>query len=190
VKTARALAITAAGAGAGLAGYLGLVTGAVTVDLGVGRRVRPLGPIEVIIEAPRHLVYEAACAPYAVRQTRAMREKVQVLERGQGMVLAAHRTPLGAFLGRPLAATTTETVTFTPPELIGFRLLRGPVPHVAETFRLTELEPRRTRLRYEGELGTDLWALGERWGGLVAGIWEETVRGSLDQIKAEAERLA
>jgi hypothetical protein len=36
----------------------------------------------------------ARCAaPYANRQTRAMREKVEILERAGQMVLAAHRTP-------------------------------------------------------------------------------------------------
>jgi len=172
----------AAAGGAGL--YLCAVTGAVTVDLGIGRRLRPLGPIEVTIAAPRQRVYDAATAPYAVRPTRAMREKVQVLDRGEGMLLAAHRTPIG---GR-LVATTTETVTFDPPRRIGFRLLRGPVPYVTEVFDLEEVEAGVTLLRYEGELGTDLWALGERWGSVVARTWEETVRGSLAQIKAAAER--
>lgn len=184
MRTTRVAALTGLGvAGAGGL-YLGLVTGALTLDIGIGRRVRPLGPIEVTIAAPRQQVYAAATAPYAVRQTRAMREKVQVLERGEGMVLAAHRTPLG---GR-LTAVTTETVTFDPPARIGFRLLRGPVPHVVETFELSETGAGQTLLRYEGELGTDLWAFGERWGNLVAGTWEDTVRASLAQIKAEAER--
>ncbi len=63
-----------------------------------------------------------------------MAEKVQILERGDGMVLAAHRTPVGG----GLVAVTVETVTFNPPERIGFRLVRGPVPYVAETFELEE----------------------------------------------------
>jgi hypothetical protein len=29
-----------------------------------------------------------------------------------------------------------ETVRFTPPERVDFRLVRGPVPHVVETFLL------------------------------------------------------
>ncbi len=36
-----------------------------------------------------------------------------------------------------------------------------------------------TILRYDGELGTDLWALGEGWGILVARTWENTVRGRI-----------
>jgi hypothetical protein len=188
---ALALATLAAGSAGAFTGlYLGLVTGALTLDLGVGRRIRPLGPIEVAIEAPREVVYDVATAPYAARPTQAMREKVTVLERGPGLVLAAHRTPVGSLLGRPLTATTTETVGLEPPERMKFRLLRGPVPHVIETFQFIEIHANATLLRYEGELGTDLWALGQRWGDLVAKTWEDTVRGSLDQIKSEGERRA
>jgi hypothetical protein len=64
------------------------------------------------------------------------------------------------------------------------------VPHVIETFQFIEIHANATLLRYEGELGTDLWALGQPWGDLVAKTWEDTVRGSLDQIKSEGERRA
>lgn len=135
-------------AGTATATYLGLVTGRLSVDLGVGRRMRPLGPLVVDIVAPREVVYAAATAPYAQRQTRAMREKVQILDRADGMVLAAHRTPIGG----GLVAITVETVTFEPPARIGFRLVRGPVPFVAETFELTDIPV---------ETGTG--ALWDRW---------------------------
>jgi hypothetical protein len=72
-------------------------------------------------------------------------------------------------------ATTVETVRFTRPERVDFRLVRGPVPHVVEQFQLTE-QPLGTRLEYIGELGTDLWTLGERWGAAVAHRWEQAVR--------------
>jgi len=61
---------------------------------------------------------------------------VEVRERGADLVLAAHDTPIGA----RLRATTVETVRFTPPERVDFRLVRGPVPQVEETFLLTEVE--------------------------------------------------
>jgi hypothetical protein len=171
------------GAGAGAAAYVGLVTGRLTVDLGIGRRTRTLGPIVVEIAAPREVVYETAAAPYAEIRPRALAEKVDILERTDQMVLAAHRTPVG---GR-LTAVTVETVTFDPPELIGFRLVRGPVPYVAETFELEQIAG-GTRLAYTGELGTDLGRVGALWGSLVARSWEGAVQTSLDAIKAEAER--
>ncbi|MET9969499.1 SRPBCC family protein [Streptomyces sp. NPDC006356] len=180
-----AVATAVAGAGAA-AGYLGLVTGALPLDVGVGRRRRPLGPQTVDIAAPRELVFDVIAQPYLGRATRAMREKVQVLERGSDMVLAAHRTPVA---GGRLTATTVETVRFTRPERIDFRLVRGPVPAVAESFTLTEHGP-GTRLVYEGELATDLWRAGQWWGGLVAPRWETTVAASLAAVRQEAERRA
>ena len=50
--------------------YAGLVTGRLTLDLGIGRRTRPLGPLHLDIAAPRETVYAAAAAPYADRQSR------------------------------------------------------------------------------------------------------------------------
>jgi hypothetical protein len=61
------------------------------------------------------------------------------------------------------------------------------VPYVAEKFALIESDG-ITRLTYDGRLGTDLWALGSRWGRVVAATWERTVAASLATIKAEAER--
>jgi hypothetical protein len=49
---------------------------------------------------------------------------------------------------------------------MGFRLLRGPVPHVIETFAFDETAD-GTRLSYSCELGTDLWRLGQAWGDQV-----------------------
>lgn len=170
-------------AGAGAAGYVGLVTGRLSLDLEVGRRTRPLGPVVVEIDAPRDVVYEAATAPYAERRPRALEEKVQVLERAHGMVLAAHRTPVGG----GLVAVTVETVTFEPPARVGFRLVRGPVSAVTETFELSETAS-GTRLTYTGEMGTDLGPLGQRWGDVVARSWVAAVEQSLETIRTESER--
>jgi Polyketide cyclase / dehydrase and lipid transport len=177
-------------AGAGLfslvsGGYLGLVTGAVPIDVGVGRRIRPLGPQIVEMAAPQELVFDLIAQPYLGRPTRSIAEKIQVLERGVDMVLAAHRTPIR---GR-LVATTVETVRFSQPDRVDFRLVRGPVPHVVESFELSS-DDSGTRLIYHGELGTDLWAAGQRWGNVVAARWESVVSDSLATIKAEAERQA
>jgi polyketide cyclase/dehydrase/lipid transport protein len=165
-------------------GYLLVVRGALTLDLGVGRRLRPLGPITRTIAAPPETVFDVIAAPYLDRTPRAMKDKLDVWERGSDMALAAHHTTTGR-----VRTTTVETVRFEPPQRICFRLLRGPVPHVAETYELRAV-PDGTDFVYAGELGTDLWALGEWWGGRVAPAWERAVARSLDAIQAEAERRA
>src|SRR5215204_3588068 len=176
----------AAAAGtAAIGAYVGLVTGRLTIDLGIGRRTRPLGPFDLDIAAPREIVFAAAAAPYADRQPRAMREKVEILERAGQMVLAAHRTAVGS----GLTAVTVETVTLDRPNRMGFRLLRGPVPYAIETFTFDETA-NGTRFTYTGELGADLWRLGQAWGDLVARRWVQTVRDSMATIKTESERRA
>ena len=177
--------LTAGALGAvGVAAYVAVVRGALTVDLGVGRSVRPLGPLTWHIAAPRELVFEVVSAPYLGRTPRALERKLRVLERGEDMVLAEHYTQVG-----PFVTTTLETVRFERPDSIHFRLARGPVPHVVEQFRLRETDD-GTELQYSGKLGTDLWLLGRLWGAAVARTWEATVRGSLAAIKEEAERRA
>ncbi|MBH1938035.1 SRPBCC family protein [Streptomyces sp. AV19] len=185
-RPARFAAWAAGAAAVAAGGYAGLVSGALPLDVGLGRRVRPLGPQTLDIGVPRDLVFDVIAQPYLGRATRAMREKVQVLERGSDMVLAAHFTPLG---GSRFTAVTVETVRFTRPERVDFRLVRGPVPHVVEAFVLTE-RAEGTRLVYEGELGTDLWRAGAWWGAKVAGRWEAAVAASLASVAAEAERRA
>ena len=136
------------------------------------------------IEAPREVVFDVISAPYLGRTPRALERKLKVLERGEEMVLAEHFTHASRFV-----TTTVETVRFERPSAVHFRLLRGPVPHVVETFELRETEA-GTDLHYAGELGTDLWVLGRWWGDIVARRWEATVRESLDAVKVEAERRA
>jgi hypothetical protein len=75
--------------------------------------------------------------------------------------------------------------------LAGSKLVRGPVPHVVEAFVLTgQAGGAGTRLVYDGEIGADLWLLGQRWCALVARRWDQTVAASLAAVKAEAERRA
>jgi hypothetical protein len=159
-----------------------MARGALVLDTGVGRRYRPLGPIRLEIAAPPETVFDVVAEPYLQRTPRAMAAKLEVLERGTNMVLAAHHTPTRWF-----TATTVETVRFEAPMLVSFRLLRGPVPHVMETFELVPIEA-GTSFEYRGELGTDFWALGTLWGNLVADKWDRAVRESLDGIRGEAER--
>jgi hypothetical protein len=174
------------GAVAGAAGaYVGVVTGRVTVDLGWGRSRRPLGPLVVTVAAPRELVFDVIAAPYLGRTPAALAGKLRVLERGGDMVLAEHYTPVRG----GLVATTVETVRFTRPERVRFRLVRGPVPFVEEEFVLHERDG-ATTLRYHGELAADLWALGRWWGEVVGRRWDAAVAASLATVGAEAERRA
>jgi len=180
-----AAAVSAAGGAAWLAYYL-VATGKLTLDTGWGRRARQLGPFGVEIAAPAGTVFDVITAPYLGRTPRALAAKLRVIQRGEGMVLAEHYTPVH---GGRLTATTLETVTFDRPHRVCFRLVRGPVPYVAEEFTLTQRHD-VTALAYSGELGTDFGIAGQWWGGQVAKAWEAAVRASFASIKAEAERRA
>jgi hypothetical protein len=163
--------------------YLGTVTGALVLDTGWGRRFRSLGPLTLQIAADRETVYALLAQPYLGRPTRALADKVRVLERGSDMILAAHRTPIRG----TLVAVTIETVKFSPVDRIDFRLMRGPVPHVVEKFTLTSTEA-GCQLEYDGELGTDFGALGAWWGRIVAHRWQAVVEASMTSVKVEAQR--
>lgn len=144
--------------------------------------MRPLGPLSWSIEAPPETVFDVIAAPYLKRTPRALAGKLEVWERGSDMVLAAHFTHVRGFV-----ATTLETVRFERPTRIDFRLVRGPVPHVVESFVLRPL-PSGTELTWSGELGTDFWVAGSAWGARVATVWERAVRASLAGVTEEAER--
>jgi hypothetical protein len=182
-KRAASLVVPASAFAAGL--YVLVAKGALTIDLGVGRRVRPLGPLDVAIDAPRETVFDVIAAPYVGKTPRAMQNEIRVLERGTDMVLAAHYTEVG-----PLTTVTVEIVAFERPERVRFRLVRGPVPHVTEEFALTDRADGGCDFLYTGEIGADLWSLGTWWADVVAKRWEATVRQSVEQIKTEAERRA
>jgi Polyketide cyclase / dehydrase and lipid transport len=180
------LALRTAVAGSLLAAGAALVARAgLTLDIGVGRRLRPLGPIALDIAAPPELVFDVIAAPYLGRTPRALRGKLEVIERGADLVLAAHFTPVAP----GLTVTTLEIVRFERPRRVTFRLVKGPVPHVLEHYEL-RASGSGTAFEYRGELGTDLWALGAWWGAVVAPSWERTVASSLDGIRTEAERRA
>jgi hypothetical protein len=129
-------------------------------------------------------VFDVVAGPYLGRTPRALLGKLQVWERGSDMALAAHFTQV-----RCGTTTTLETVRFQRPDRIDFRLVRGPVPHLVESFLLSSSDT-GTSLLWQGELGTDLWALGEWWGGRVAHAWTDAVHESLRAITVEAERRA
>ena len=171
-----------AGAARGL--YRSYARGELTVDTGIGRRLRQLGPVAFDIAAPREVVFDVVAAPYLGKTPRALGSELEVWERGSDMVLAAHFTQVKCGV-----TTTLETVRFARPERVDFRVVRGPVPHVVESFLLDSLDG-GTRLTWHGELGTDFWALGTWWGERVARQWEKAVRRSVAAITAEAERRA
>lgn len=166
-----------------VAGYRMVVRGALTLDLGIGRRVRPLGPIQMRVAATPETVFDVIAGPYLGKTPQTLRQELEVIERGTDMVLAAHFTEVG----RGAMATTLETVRFERPHRISFRLVRGPVPHVLETFELRP-EAGGTEFAYRGDLGTDLWRLGQWWGDRVAREWEGAVKRSLETVRDEAER--
>jgi hypothetical protein len=174
--------LVVAGGGAWLGSLV--ARGMLTIDAGIGRRCIPLGPVNTTFEAWPETVFDVIAAPYLHRTPHAMQEKLEVWERGTDMVLAAHYTQTRWF-----TTTTVETVRFERPTRVSFRLVRGPVPHVVETFELTRNE-HGTDLEYRGELGTDFWSLGAWWGRVVARQWERAVQESLESIRAEAERRA
>jgi hypothetical protein len=168
---------------AALTAYELLTRGALTLDVGAGRRLQALGPRTWTIRAPRELVFDLIESPYR-RTPRAMKEKLVVWEQASDMVLAAHVTQVGR-----RRVTTVETVRFEPPSRIHFRLVRGPVPHVSEVFELEEVDG-GTELTWRGELGTDFGAVGARWGATVARSWTSAVERTLTTVTTEAERRA
>jgi hypothetical protein len=163
--------------------FLLLAMGRLHLDLGWGRSLHELGPITVVIGAPRQLVFEIIAAPYLGRG--GARSGIDVLARSPELVVAAHHTRVHFYTAR-----TVEAVHFDPPSRIGFRHLTGPVPHAVEEFTLHEAE-RETELRYHGELGIDFFVLGRvaarYW---VRPQWERVVREHLDDLKGRAEQRA
>jgi hypothetical protein len=99
------------------------------------------------------------------------------------VVRIRERTHVGS---RPVTSTL-ESVRFTEPDRVDFRLLRGPLPSVTESFTLEATSDGRTRLHYEGALETDLWQAGVAWGRVVAHQWNVAVHDSVESIRSEAD---
>jgi hypothetical protein len=162
--------------------FLLLAMGRITLDLGWGRSVHPLGPIALRIAAPRDLVFEMIEAPYVGR---AGGSGIEVIAQGDRLVVAAHHTKVHFYTAR-----TVEVVEFDPPGRVSFRHLGGPVPYAEEQFALTEAEG-GTEIEYSGEVGIDFSVLGRvagrHW---VRPQWERTVREHLEDLKARAEQRA
>jgi hypothetical protein len=163
--------------------FAAMAMGRLTLDLGWGRGLHALGPLQVRIAAPRELVFEVLSAPYLGR---ASSDSIEVLAGNEGMVVAAHLTKVHFYEAR-----TVEAIELDPPARMGFRHLTGPVPHAVEEFRLDEHAGGITELTYDGELGIDFFVLGRiagrRW---VVPQWNRAVAEHLAEVKTRAEQRA
>jgi hypothetical protein len=90
---------------AGRGVYRLVARGQLTLDTGIGRRLRRLGPADFAVAAPRELVFDMIATPYLGRTPRALQDELAVWERGSDMVLAAHFTEVTCG-----TTTTVETV--------------------------------------------------------------------------------
>lgn len=186
-RRSRAVPVLGAVLAGGVATLVGLMArGRLTLDLRWGRTRHDLGPLTTTVAAPRELVFEQISGPYLGRVPAQMRDRLEVVERGEDLVVATHRTPVGFF-----TSETVEAVGFEPPARVRFRHLRGPVPHAVEEFVLDEVDDGVTAITYRGEIGLDLWGVGwlaARW--VTRPVWEEEVAAALDRIRQGAERRA
>ena len=163
--------------------FLLMAMGRLHLDLGWGRSLHELGPIEIAIAAPRELVFEIISAPYLGRASGGA--EIEVLARSDDLAVAAHNTEVHFYTAR-----TVEVVELDGPARVGFRHLTGPVPHAVEEFALAETDG-ETQLRYSGEVGIDFFVLGRLAGRhWVRPQWERTVHAHLEDLKHRAEQRA
>jgi hypothetical protein len=168
----------------GIAGmFLLLAMGRLHLDLGWGRSLHELGPIEIRIAAPRDLVFKMIREPYLGHTPRD--SGIEVLARGDDLAVAIHHTKVHFY-----SARTVEVIKLEAPARVGFRHLTGPVPHAVEQFALEEAEG-VTELHYGGEVGIDFYLLGRIAGRYwVRPQWERAVREHLQDLRQRAELLA
>jgi hypothetical protein len=126
------------------AGFVLLAMGRLHLDLGWGRSIHELGPIEIRIDAGRELVFELISAPYLGRTPGG--PGIEVLARGADLAVAAHHIKVHFYEAR-----TVEVIEFDAPTRVRFRHLTGPVPYAIEEFVLEEAGD-GTALRYGGEV--------------------------------------
>jgi hypothetical protein len=90
--------------------HVGVFTGVLAIDLGLGCRTRAPGPQSVKIDAPREAVLDVVAAGYLMRQPKALTGKIRVLERGSDMVLAALWADLVADRWEQAVAASLEAI--------------------------------------------------------------------------------
>ena len=73
-----------------------LARAGLTLDIGIGRRLRPLGPIALDIAAPPEVVFDVIAAPYLGPTPRALRSTLEVIAPGAGRARAVGTGGSGA----------------------------------------------------------------------------------------------
>jgi hypothetical protein len=165
-------------------GFLLLAMGRLSLDLGWGRSLHRLGPIELRIASTREQLFDVISEPYLHHTPK--HSGIEVLSRGKDLAVAVHHTKVHFY-----AARTVEAVKFERPAHVRFRHLVGPVPHAVEEFVLEERTDGVTELRYSGEIGIDFFFLGRLAGRYwVRPQWERAVREDLEELKERTEKLA
>ena len=134
--------------------------GRLHLDLGWGAQPAPARPHPGSDRGSARARLRDPGAP-PTSDARARSESIDVLARGESLVVASHLTRVHFYEAR-----TVEAIDLAPPARMGFTHLTGPVPYAVEEFRL-EAEGDGTELHYNGELGIDFFLLGRiaarRW---------------------------
>ena len=143
---------------------------------------------EVLIQAPRLLVFQMLSALGKGSLPGGGGESSRVLERDGDTIIAEFLTPSGNRTYR-----TVEDVRLYSPERITFRHLEGPLSYSEEEFLLDEVEE-GTVLSYHGDIECRMhWLPGIGW--LVARLYvkpkyDSVIRDHMDSLKAAAEARA
>jgi hypothetical protein len=70
--------------GAGVLAYWLVVTGKLTIDVGIGRRTRPLGPLTMEVAARPETLFDVIAGPYLERTPKALSSEIEVLQGRSG----------------------------------------------------------------------------------------------------------
>jgi hypothetical protein len=102
--------------------YRLLASGELTLDLALGRRLQPLGPLVWSIQAPQEIVFDVIAAPYLGRTPRALADKLQVWERGaaadpsSGTPTTPSKPPQAGAIKNPSAPSPPAATSSAPPQ--------------------------------------------------------------------------
>ena len=141
---------------------------------------------EVMIDAPRELVYQLMSSFGRGRLNGADAESSRVLSRSGNDLVVEFKTKAGRF-----TVTTTEQVTIDPPERITFQHIKGPFHSASEVFVFSEAGG-GMRLEHRGEF---VWSRLPLLGWLVGRFilkrpFERILAKHIAQLKAASEARA